>query len=166
MRNVMDGFWSFELKLLKKTMAPESIAAAMELIRIEVMRELQHYGEDNSCISLSVVFTKVFRWTGYEDAYPLSVRVSIYNRPSIDWMEHFARPNVTKLSGMQWSESGSRLSVYLQLRPSGFFPKITGLDTWQSWCRSCLRNRHGLARLDNHSGKQARVGDRSGARCF
>lgn len=123
-------------------MAFENIAAAMERIRVEVLRELQHYGEHNSCITMSVVITKVLRMTGYEAAYPLSVRVSIYNQASIEWMEQYGVPTDRRAWDQMVEAGGAQ--AYIGFTPERLLPQ----NHWTGHLAVVVPNlfdtRHGL----------------------
>lgn len=112
---------------------------------MEVMRELQKHQDHNSCITVSALLTRCLRAWRYPDAYPLTVRVSIYNATAREWMERNGIPR-TDAEIADFNQSGSA-HVYIGYTPENLLPQNHWSGHLAVIVPHLFGDRHGLVDL-------------------
>ena len=115
----------------------------LEAIRREVMRVLQHYGEEQSCIATSALLAHVLRKTGFPEAHPLTVRVTIYTAQTYEWIKRHGIPK-NEADWERFTKAGC-VHAYIGYTPTQMLPE----NHWPGHLAVVVPNlfgdRHGLA---------------------
>ena len=115
----------------------------LEAARFEVTRSLRHFGEEQSCIATSALLSHVLRKTGFPEAYPLTVRVTIYTAQTHDWIKRHGVPK-NEAEWKEFTEAGC-VHAYIGYTPTPMLPE----NHWSGHLAVVIPNlfgdHHGLA---------------------
>ena len=87
-----------------------------------IIYELEQSGESNSCIITAAVLIKVLRLKGIKGAYPLTVRVKIFNPKYTDRINKEPPPNSLEVKYGMSSNGWALVAIGGKLKTKGLWP--------------------------------------------